>query len=681
MAAEAAARRAAELRELLNEYNYQYHVLDDPSVPDAEYDRRFHELLALEEEHPDLIDPDSPTQRVGAAPIDSRETVTHELPMLSLENAFDEDSMRAFYQRVLDRLELDADADDTVRYSAEPKLDGVALSVLYVDGRLAMAATRGDGRTGEVVTHNVRTIGSIPLTLRGDNFPPRLEVRGEVFMNRAAFDEFNARALAAGEKTFVNPRNATSGTLRQLDSRLTATRPLRFYSYGTGAVHGDWLPETHSDTLSLFAGWGIPVSPLSDVVEGIDGCLQYFERVGAERDGLAYDIDGVVFKVDSYARREQLGFVSRAPRWAIAQKFPAQEELTKLLDIEFQVGRTGAITPVARLEPVFVGGVTVSNATLHNMDELERKDVRPGDTVIVRRAGDVIPEVVRSLPEHRPKGARKVKLPKKCPACGSAVERPEGEAIARCTGGLICPAQRKEAIRHFASRGAMDIEGLGTKLISQLVDGGLVTRPSDLYKLTKEQLVGLERMGEKSAEKLVDAIESSKKPSIGRFLLALGIRDVGDATARSLERHFGAFARIRDASKDELLEVRDVGPIVADRIREFFSDDRRNDEIESLISAGLDLSNVRVPSSREVDKQGGKAVDGKSFVVTGKLEAITRSELSRRIRDAGGRVVGNVSAKTDYIVVGESPGSKLRRANEIGVPVLSQREMEEMLSH
>ena len=538
MASKKNATRATRLRKLLNDYSYRYHVLDDPSVPDAEYDRLYRELAELEKAHPELVEPDSPTQRVGEAPVDKLNAVEHRIPMLSLDNAFDADSLRDFHRRVVSRLDLDEEEGGKLAYAAEPKLDGAAVSLIYTNGQLELAATRGDGSTGEDVTHNVRTIRAVPLTLRGDDVPPFVEVRGEIFMRRAEFDAFNAAAEAAGEKTYVNPRNAAAGSLRQLDSRQTARRPLDFYSYGVGAVEGDWLPDTHGETLARIAAWGIPVSGEVDVVSGVEECIEYYERIGNSRTELPYDIDGVVFKVDSYRLRDELGFVSRAPRWAVAYKFAAQEELTKLLAVDFQVGRTGAITPVARLEPVFVGGATVSNATLHNMDELERKDVRPGDTVIVRRAGDVIPEVVASIPERRPKGARKVKLPTKCPACGSAVARAEGEVVARCTGGLVCPAQRKEALRHFASRSAMDIEGLGTKIIEQLVDSGRVESPADIYTLTVEELADLERMGETSAKKLVNAISASKEVSMQRFIYALGIRDVGESTALCLATRF-----------------------------------------------------------------------------------------------------------------------------------------------
>lgn len=666
-------QQISELRRRLNDYSYRYHALDEPAVPDVEYDRLMRELEALEEKHPDSITPDSPTQRVGETPVSNLESVAHAKPMLSLDNALSADELQKFTQRLGDRLELDETALATLSFAAEPKLDGAAISLVYEAGSLNRAVTRGDGSTGENVTHNVRTIRSIPLALRGSGWPERLEVRGEIFMDRAGFEIFNAAARAADEKTFVNPRNAASGSLRQLDSRLAAKRPLDFFTYGVGHIEGDWLPATHSATLATLKSWGFPVSPAASVVTGLAGCEEYFERMGTERDQLAYDIDGVVFKVNSYQQQERLGFVSRAPRWAIARKFPAQEELTKLLDIEFQVGRTGAITPVARLEPVFVGGVTVSNATLHNMDELERKDVRPGDTVIVRRAGDVIPEVVGSIPERRPPGTKSVAMPACCPACNSTIVRPEGEAVARCTGGLICPAQRKESLKHYASRTAMDIEGLGSKLIEQLVDLDRVKSPADLYTLTVEELAGLERMAQKSAENVVAAISKSKDTTLDRFLFALGIREVGRTTAANLAAHYGALDPIVSASIEDLESVPDVGPIVAQRITDFFSTERNLAVVQSLLSAGIVFQII------EIVAQEDSLFSGKTVVITGSFSDVSRDELRQQIIGLGGKVTGSVSKNTDFLIVGEKPGSKVNKAEALGVGLILEAQLNDYL--
>ncbi|MBT8429951.1 MAG: NAD-dependent DNA ligase LigA, partial [Gammaproteobacteria bacterium] len=575
--------KAQQLREQIERHNYQYYVLDNPLVPDSEYDRLFRSLQQLEAEYPELVSPDSPTQRVGAVPLAAFEQVEHQVPMLSLENALSPEAMVEFDRRVHERL----GRDDDVSYAAEPKLDGLAISVRYEDGRLVQAATRGDRTRGENVTQNVRTIASIPLRLLGDDWPPVLEVRGEIFMPRKGFDELNRRQRQQGEKTFANPRNAAAGSLRQLDARITASRPLAMYCYGLGEVAGKRMSRTHSGYMAVLAKWGLPVSPELKVVVGLDACAHYFADIGARRAELAYDIDGVVFKVDSIADQHALGFVSRAPRWAIAQKFPAQEELTTVVAVEFQVGRTGAVTPVARLAPVFVGGVTVSNATLHNMDEVQRKDVRVGDTVYVRRAGDVIPEVVRVLPERRPEKTVRVEMPAHCPVCGSEVERVEGESVARCTGGLYCAAQRKEAVKHFASRRALDIEGLGDKLIEQLVDQGLIKDPADLFDLSVETLAGLERMGEKSARNLVQALDRSRRTTLARFLYALGIREVGEATAQSLARQFGSLERIREAAEEALQETPDVGPVVARHVFTFLRQPHNREVIEKLQAAGI----------------------------------------------------------------------------------------------
>jgi DNA ligase (NAD+) len=664
-----AGRRIAKLREQLEFHNYRYYVLDDPVVPDAEYDRLMRELQDLETANPDLITPDSPTQRVGFAPVTGFEEVTHLEPMLSLDNAFSEEELAAFDKRVHERLETEED----IEYAAEPKMDGAAVSLLYEHGILVRGATRGDGATGENITHNVRTIPSIPLKLMGNKFPERLEIRGEIYMSLEGFAELNAEASREGGKTFVNPRNAAAGSLRQLDPKLTAKRPLEFYAYGIGGGEGVRTGKRHTETLEMLRQFGVRISPLNEVVIGVEGCQAYHERMRQRRSSLPYEIDGVVFKVDRLDFQARLGFVSRAPRWAIAYKFPAHEEMTVLKDVEFQVGRTGALTPVARLEPVFVGGVTVSNATLHNMDESARKDVRRGDTVVIRRAGDVIPEVVSVVFEKRRKGSRPIALPKHCPVCGSDVVRAEGEAIARCSGGLYCPAQRKESLRHFASRRAMDIEGLGTKLIDQLVDGDLVHTPADLYRLDEETLAGLERMGAKSAENLVNALEKSKRTTLARFLYALGVREVGEVTAKSLARHFGDVDAIRKADLDELQSVEDVGPIVAAHISAFFDQRHNLKVIDELVNAGIKWS-----SEGGTAKAGGR-LKGKTFVLTGTLSNMTRDEAKEAIESHGGKVTGSVSGKTDYLVCGTDPGSKLKKAQSLGVTVLDERSFASLL--
>jgi DNA ligase (NAD+) len=663
-----------KLREQIRHHNYRYHVLDDPEVPDAEYDRLMRQLQALESEYPELVSADSPTQRVGDAPISAFGTVQHELPMLSLDNAFAEDELRDFHRRVLDRLELEDGGDDFV-YAAEPKLDGAAVSLLFEAGQLVRGATRGDGTTGEDITHNVRTIEAVPLRLRGSGFPGVLEVRGEVFMPKAGFEAYNKKAAAAGEKTFVNPRNAAAGSLRQLDPKLTAARPLDIYVYSVGVVKDGSLPERHSEVLDQLQEWGLKTCPERRVVEGADGCLAFYGDIGSRREALPYEIDGVVYKVDSLADQRELGFVSRAPRWAIAHKFPAQEELTTVLGVEFQVGRTGALTPVARLEPVFVGGVTVSNATLHNIDELHRKDVRVGDTVIVRRAGDVIPEVVSVIAKRRQKNARRVNLPKKCPVCKSAVVRERDEAVARCTGGLFCAAQRGEALKHFVSRRALDVDGFGSKLIEQLVAVDRIKTPADLYDLTAEELASLERMGEKSASNLVASIEKSKSTTLPRFLYALGIREVGEATAASLASHYGNLESIMAASEEDLQTVADVGPVVASRIRAFLNEEHNRDVMDGLRKAGVNWSDsdpVVIPTEG--------ALIGKTFVLTGTLASMTRDEAKEKIQLLGGKVTGSVSSKTDYVVAGEKAGSKLSKAENLGVSVLDEAELLDLLS-
>lgn len=665
-AAQSAAARARELRQQIEHHNYRYHVLDDPEVSDAEYDRLMRELKALEEQYPDLVTPDSPTQRVGATPVSELQEVVHARPMLSLDNAFADEDVVAFDRRVRERLE---DVEQ-VEYSAEPKLDGLAISFRYEAGRLVQAATRGDGLRGEDVTHNVRTIKAVPTRLRG-SAPKLLEVRGEVFMQIAGFKAMNQRALERGERTFVNPRNAAAGAIRQLDPRLAAGRPFDVFFYGVGETDGWKLPAKHSEALQQLREWGLKISPLVRIVQGAEGCLEYYRDIGAKRASLPYEIDGVVYKVNRFVQQRELGFVARAPRWAIAHKFPAHEENTIVKGVEFQVGRTGALTPVARLEPVFVGGVTVSNATLHNMDEVRRKDVRIGDTVVIRRAGDVIPEVVKVIVERRPKPAPpQIELPAKCPVCNSAVEREEGEAVARCTGGLYCPAQRKEAIRHFAGRRALDIDGLGSKIIDQLVesDPPLVRSPADLYTLTAEQLAALDRMGEKSAENLVEAIEDSKKhATLPRFLYALGIRDVGEATAAALANHFGALKELQEASEEQIQEVPDVGPVVAAHVYKFFQEQHNRDVIADL------TRHVKLQSQARKAAKGEGPLVGKTFVLTGSLDSMSRDEASDRIVALGGKVAGSVSKKTSYVVAGAEAGSKLAKAQELGVEVLDEK--------
>ena len=667
MADQTTRRRVDSLRRELDDHNYRYYVLDDPSVPDAEYDRLLSELQQLEQAHPELITADSPSQRVGAAPAAGFETVAHQVPMLSLANAFEQQEVREFDRRIREQLDL-----ELIDYAAEPKLDGVAIALRYERGELVLAATRGDGRSGENVTSNVRTIRAIPLRLRGRNAPPVLEVRGEIFMTRSGFAALNKRLGEAGEKTFVNPRNAAAGSLRQLDPDITASRPLHFYCYGAATTEG--LPARHSETLEALRELGFPVSSQVQRVQGADGLLDYHARTLAARDGLDYDIDGVVYKVDDLDQQREMGFVSRAPRWALAHKFPAQEEVTRLLDIEVQVGRTGALTPVARLEPVFVGGVTVTNATLHNMDEIRRKDIRPGDRVIVRRAGDVIPEVVRSVPEHRPKDSQPWDMPEQCPACGSAVEQVEGEAVARCTGGLVCPAQRMRALEHFAGRAAMDIDGLGTRLIQQLVERDLVKSPADLYRLDVTTLADLDRMAEKSASNLVDALEQSKRPSLARLLFALGIREVGEVTAAGLARHFGSLERLAEASMDELTAVADVGPVVAEHVRNFFDEPHNRQVIKDLLEAGVEYLPEEVATEQDLP------LVGNTYVLTGALETRTRSEAKAALEALGAKVSSSVSRKTTAVIAGNDPGSKRDKAESLGVPVLDEDGLIQLLT-
>jgi DNA ligase (NAD+) len=593
--------------------------------------------------------------------------------MLSLDNAFDEDELRNFDRRLRDRLKLDD--SEKVEYAAEPKLDGLAVSILYQDGKLVRAATRGDGTTGEDVTHNIKTIHAIPLQLSGSKYPPLLDVRGEVFMPRAGFDEFNARARRNEEKEFINPRNAAAGSLRQLDPRITARRPLNIYFYGIGEISKGHSASTHEMGMQLLRQWGLKVSPELAVLSGVDQCLAYYAAIFEKRVSLPYDIDGVVFKVNSLDYQEKLGFVARAPRWAIAQKFPAEEETTIVKDVEFQVGRTGALTPVARLDPVFVGGVTVSNATLHNMDELQRKDVRIGDTVVVRRAGDVIPEIVSVIKKKRPGKSRKVRLPAKCPVCGSDVERPENEAVARCSGGLFCPAQRKEAIKHFASRRAMDIDGMGDKIVDQLVETGVVETVADLYKLTLENLSGLDRMAEKSAGNILNALEKSKQTKLARFLFALGIREVGEATALSLSAYFTDLDELMDADEEALMTVQDVGTVVASHVRTFFQQTHNKETIDALLAAG-----IRWPVERKVTPDDQLPLAGKTFVLTGTLNKLTRDQAKSRLHELGAKVSGSVSRKTDFVVAGEKPGSKHKKALDMGVSVIDEEALLQLIS-
>ena len=658
---------AEELRADIALHNHRYYVLDDPSVPDAEYDRLMRRLRELEAAHPDLVTPDSPTQRVGGAALEAFQSVRHEVPMLSLDNVFSEEEFRAFDRRVRERL----GGTGEVLYCCEPKLDGVALSLLYEEGLLVRGATRGDGSNGEDITANVRTIPSIPLRLMGEGWPHRLEVRGEVYMPREGFEAFNRRALETDGKTFVNPRNAAAGSLRQLDPRITAQRPLEFCAYGIG-IADETLPTSQSQLLARLREWGLRCSPEVRVAEGMAECLAYYADLLARRNTLPHDIDGIVFKVDSSALQERLGFVARAPRWAVAHKFPAEEEMTRLEDVEFQVGRTGAITPVARLAPVFVGGVTVSNATLHNMDEIERLGLMRGDTVIVRRAGDVIPQVARVVIERRPPEATPIALPAACPACGSPVERLQGEAVARCTGNLLCPAQQREALLHFAARRAMDIDGLGEKVVDQLLAAGLVRDVADLYHLTVEAVAALDRMGRKSAENLLSAIATSRETTLPRFLFALGMREVGEATARALARHFGALEPMLDADVVRLQQVPDVGPVVASHIATFCADARNRALIERLLAAGIRWPAVGRPA-------GGGPLEGATVVLTGTLESMSRDIAGELLQRLGARVSGSVSAKTRLVVAGPGAGSKLAKAEALGLEIWDEQRLRDFL--
>lgn len=705
------AKRIQELVKILNEHNYQYYVQDDPSIPDAEYDRLFRELQDLEAQHPDEKTTDSPTQRVGSAPLDSFESVQHIVPMLSLANAFSDDELMAFDKRVRERL----DSTGAVGYVCEPKLDGVAVSLVYEKGVLRRAATRGDGSTGENITANVRTIETIPLHLRGDDYPDVIEIRGEIFIAKDGFNAMNQRAREVGDKEFMNPRNAAAGSLRQLDSHITACRPLEMFAYAIGHVESaiiseeratppaesspaslraegsnplaaatpdsqiTIIPDSQTKMLKQLAQWGLRICPEIRTVSNARECLGFYKDIGEKRDALPYEIDGVVYKVDRFDLQKKLGFVSRAPRWAIAHKFPAQEEITTVNAVEFQVGRTGAITPVARLDPVFVGGVTVSNATLHNMDEIRRKDVRVGDTVIVRRAGDVIPEVYAVIKDRRPENTTEITMPSTCPVCDSDIEKPEGEAVARCMGGLYCSAQLKRAIEHFASRRAMDIDGLGTKIVEQFVDVGLVKHIDDIYKLQLEQISGLERLADKSAQNLIDAIDASKKTSFARFLFSLGIREVGEATARQLANFFGDLpalesATIEESAAIETLEtIPEVGPIVAQHIAVFFAEQHNRDIIHSLQKHGVHWGTVTA------SKDAVKPLEGMRCVLTGGMATLSRDQAKDQLQAMGAKVSGSVSKKTSFVVVGSDPGSKYNKAKDLGVPILDEAQLIRLL--
>ena len=654
------------LRNSILEHDYAYYVLADPTIPDAEYDRLLQKLKKLEGENPQLVTEDSPTQRVGISPVEEFAEINHLVPMLSLDNAFHEQDLINFDTRITERLQKLGKVKENIEYVAEPKLDGAAVSLRYIDGSLALAATRGNGNSGEDITHNVRTIASVPLRLRGENPPKLLEVRGEVFMPKDGFIRYNKLALLNGEKPFMNPRNAAAGSLRQLDPSVTANRPLEIFFYGMGQFDGFERPDTHSGVLELLYSFGLKICPDWQIVVSVSDCLKYYNFMEKKRESLPYEIDGIVFKTNSILKQELMGSSSRAPRWAIAHKFPAQEELTIVESIDFQVGRTGALTPVARLKPVFVGGANVSNATLHNIDELVRKDVRIGDTVIIRRAGDVIPEVVKIVKQSSTKRGKKIDLPKRCPICESEVVRIEGEAAARCVGGLICDAQRKESIYHFSSRNALDIEGLGIKLIQQLVDNKLVNNPADIYQLTVEQLSKLERMGKKSAENIVKNIEKSKATSFGRFLYALGIREVGEVTAQSIAAHYETLENLMGEEGKDLCEVPDIGPIVAKNIQDFFANPRNQKMVYKLLDAGIHWSKSRSIKPKRTE------LTGKTVVLTGSLSSMTRDEAKQNLHQMGAKVRNNVSKSSDLVIVGDNPGSKAEKAKNLGIKIISE---------
>jgi len=663
-------KKIRELKEKINDHNYRYYVLDDPIISDYEYDQLFRNLQELEEKYPQWKTEDSPTQRVGAAPLPEFSEAVHKVPMLSLDNAFDEEELIAFNKRVLDRLKQVGDME----YACEPKLDGLAVNLRYENGYLKQAATRGDGFVGENITQNIRTVRSIPLKLRGENYPHVLEVRGEVYMPKKAFLQLNERAKKEGDKLFANPRNAAAGSLRQLDSQVTAERQLAFYAYGIGEVKEGFIPgKTHRETLEQLKNWGIPINEKNELVRGIQACEDYYEKILKIRDSLKYEVDGVVFKVNDYKLQEILGFVSRAPRWAIAYKFPAHEESTELLAVDFQVGRTGTLTPVARLKPVFVGGATVSNATLHNMDEILRKDIKIGDTVIVRRAGDVIPEVVSVILKKRPPNAKKIILPLKCPVCGAEVDRVEGEAAARCSGGLFCKAQRKEAIKHFASRKAMNIDGLGDRMVEQLVEVGMIQTVADLYDLDVLQLANLERMGLKSAENLIEAIEHSKKTTLAKFIYALGIREVGEATAKQLAKFFKSLRVLEKTSEEDLQKVEDIGPVVAMHIHRFFHQAHNIEVIDALLKKGITWP---APISQEESLP----LQHHTYVITGTLSHMTREEAKLELEKRGAKTASAVSKSTTALIAGEAGGSKLEKAKTLGIPILNEADFLALLN-
>jgi DNA ligase (NAD+) len=673
--------RIQQLRDQLTAYSHQYYVLDDPSVPDAEYDRLYRELEAIEREYPNSITADSPTQKVGAAPLASFSQVTHERPMLSLDNAMNEDELIDFNRKVRDRLKGTALAalidGHELEFACEPKLDGLAVSILYENGQLVQAATRGDGSTGENITLNVRTINNVPLSLRGGDFPARFEVRGEIYIPKAGFEKLNKDARENDGKVFANPRNAAAGSLRQLDSRITAKRPLEFCAYSIGVVSEDFiLPTKHDEILQRIKHWGLKINSDMAVVQGIQACVDYFAEMGRKRDGLDYDIDGIVFKINDLEIQQQLGFVARAPRWAIAAKFPAQEEMTLLEGVDFQVGRTGALTPVARLKAVHVAGVMVSNATLHNMDEIARLGVKVGDTVIIRRAGDVIPQVVSVVMDRRTDSATDIIMPTHCPVCDSSVEKIAGEAVARCSGGLYCGAQRKEAIKHFSSRKALDVDGLGDKLVELLVDADLISSFDDLFHLQLDDVAKLERMAEKSAQNLLDALDAAKTTTLGRFLYALGIREVGVTTAQNLADYFGFLERIQQADEAALLAVPDVGEIVAKHLLAFFSETHNQSIIEQLRKAGLNWPEAEPVSAAE---SAALPLAGKVYVITGTLSEMGRDDAKQYLQALGGKVTGSVSAKTDCLVAGEKAGSKLAKAQSLGIETLDESEFIELL--
>jgi len=663
-------KRYERLKDELNRHNYLYYVLDDPSIPDSEYDRLMRSLQDIEGEFPELRSADSPSQRVGGEALKGFSQVSHNVPMLSLDNAFSDEDMSDFDRRIKERLKLGG--SDKIAYVCEPKLDGVAVSLVYEKGLLVRGATRGDGSVGEDITVNVRTINSIPLKLRGTDFPELLEVRGEIYISQQGFDQLNQKALRAGDKPFVNPRNAAAGSLRQLDSKITATRPLEMFAYSAGQYRAQAKPDSHFKMLGNLADWGFKINRHIQLVEGIAACEKYYQQLAALRDQLDYEIDGIVYKVSDLQLQGRLGFVAKAPRWAIARKFPAQEEMTRLLDVEFQVGRTGAVTPVARLEPVFVGGVTVANATLHNADEIARLGICVGDMVIVRRAGDVIPQIVKAVLEKRPAGAVPIEFPERCPVCQSSVKRAAGEVVARCTGGLFCGAQTKQAIKHFASRKAMDIDGLGDKLVDLLVDQGLIHSVADLFELQAEQLIGLERMAEKSAQNLLNAIAASKQTSLAKFLFALGIREVGEATGQTLTNNFGSLESVICAPIEELLEVEDVGPVVARHIVDFFNNPDNLSIIQALRQAGVHWQNI----DQSVQSLPLK---GQTWVLTGTLETMSRAEAKDRLQSMGAKVAGSVSAKTHCIVAAPGAGSKLKKAQELAIEILTEQQFTDFL--